>query len=305
MRNCSWFALDKITHKVYTLHLQSYITFCNDHHFLLDPTSDMLSFFVVYMLHFIKPTPVETYLSGICSQLVSFFPSVHDARKSRPVTCCFAGCKKQFNAPTSQKQLLMPDNLLHLKASVGIALCHDDHLFLALTLVGFFGLHRLGKLVWPDDPFLCSSCKLIHRCSVKVIAMSIIYMLPMHKADCYFTSSEVVIERHVDLLNPGAPFLAYLASRDALFSFKLMLFLQHDGSAVFGDLVGDHSLCLGGATFLALLSCPDGHIQASGHWSLEAYCTYILEHPVVFLASLQACHHAFDAPVCVTTSSFF
>ncbi|EKM49355.1 uncharacterized protein PHACADRAFT_106977, partial [Phanerochaete carnosa HHB-10118-sp] len=174
-----------------------------------------------------------------------------------------------------QKRLLMPDDLSHLKASICIALCHDDCLFLALILVGFFSLHRLGELVWPDDPSLYSSCKLIHCHSVKVTATSITYMLPMHKVDCYFTSSEVIIEHRIDRLDLGAPFLAYLAPCNALFSFELVLFLQHDGLvptqgwylsrlwAMVGDSVGGHSLCPGGATFLASLSCPDGHIQAS------------------------------------------
>lgn len=254
------FALDTSTHKAYASHLQSYLTFCDSHRFPLDPTPDTLSFYVVYMSHHIKPTSVETYLSGICSQLESFFPSVRALRKSPIVSRCLAGCKKRFNSPRTRARPLTPDDLLAVKSSTGPAPSHDDLLFVSLTFNGFFGLHRLGELVWPDEVALRSSRKLVRRRSVVISATSFLYNLPAHKADRYFAGSNVVFERRADGLDPGAPFLAYMDSRDRLFPFEPALYLMRDGSvparswylsrlrAVLGDDVGGHSWRPGGTT---------------------------------------------------------
>lgn len=42
-------ALDKSTRTAYNSHLQSYLTFCKLHGFPVDPTSDTISFYIVYM----------------------------------------------------------------------------------------------------------------------------------------------------------------------------------------------------------------------------------------------------------------
>ena len=39
------------------------------HDFALEPTANMLSFYVVYMAHHIKPSSVTQYLSGIINTL--------------------------------------------------------------------------------------------------------------------------------------------------------------------------------------------------------------------------------------------
>ncbi|KAJ3871468.1 hypothetical protein F5051DRAFT_306362, partial [Lentinula edodes] len=58
----------------YTSAVQSYVTFCCTHDFSIDPTTDTLSFYIIYICHFIKPKSVSSYLSGICNQLEVFYP---------------------------------------------------------------------------------------------------------------------------------------------------------------------------------------------------------------------------------------
>ncbi|KAJ3846379.1 hypothetical protein EV368DRAFT_77088 [Lentinula lateritia] len=70
----------------YTSAVQSYVTFCCTHDFSIDPTTDTLSFYIVYIRHFIKPKSVSSYLSGICNQL--------------------EGCRKIHTFIASQKQPL-------------------------------------------------------------------------------------------------------------------------------------------------------------------------------------------------------
>ena len=46
----------------------------------------MLSFFIVYMSHRIKPSSVKFYLSGICTKLEPIWPDVQSIRTSPLVT---------------------------------------------------------------------------------------------------------------------------------------------------------------------------------------------------------------------------
>ena len=60
-----------------------------------------------------------------------------------------------------------------------------------------------------------------------------------------------------------------------------------------GDDVAGHSLCLGGATVLALTSVPIDYIQAHGRWSSDTYCSYIRKYPVMLQMLLYG-QSAFD-----------
>ncbi len=90
----------------YAATLQAYSDFCDLHHFPLCPTTDTLSFFVVYMSHRIKPSSVKSYLSGICVELEPMWPDIHSIRTSPLVTKLLMGCHKLFRTPTSQKRAL-------------------------------------------------------------------------------------------------------------------------------------------------------------------------------------------------------
>jgi hypothetical protein len=76
------YSLDTSTFGSYTSALNSYLTFRNLHHLPADPTSDTLSFFVVFLSSHINPKSVKSYLSGICRQLEPFYPDVRQNRKS-------------------------------------------------------------------------------------------------------------------------------------------------------------------------------------------------------------------------------
>jgi hypothetical protein len=71
--------IDESSAKMYSSHLQSYLTFCKLHDFSIDPTADTLSFYVVFMSHHISPKSVSAYLSGICNTLE---PHSHPSVKS-------------------------------------------------------------------------------------------------------------------------------------------------------------------------------------------------------------------------------
>ncbi|KIJ47457.1 hypothetical protein M422DRAFT_164044 [Sphaerobolus stellatus SS14] len=62
-------SLESSTSAAYKSHLQSYLAFCHNNNLPINPTSNTLSFYVVYMCHHLKPITVSTYLSGICHLL--------------------------------------------------------------------------------------------------------------------------------------------------------------------------------------------------------------------------------------------
>lgn len=184
-------SIDISTAATYTSHLQSYLTFCKIHHMPVEPTVDTLSFFTVYMCHHIRPSSVDSYLSGICNQLEGRFPAVRQARRHYLVAKTLAGCKHMFGQPSSRKDPLEIDHLRDaLRAFPPIS--HDNLLFTILLLCGFFALHRLGELVWPDAVKLRDSRKLIWRASVRWFTSGFGYTLPSSKTDHVFEGSRII-----------------------------------------------------------------------------------------------------------------
>lgn len=134
----------------YSSALNSYLNFCRIHEFPVEPTEDTLSFYVTYMSHHIEPRSVDSYLSGICSELENFFPDVRRTRKAQLVSRMLKGCMRLCSNPIRRKRALTRDDLNLVQSSLPPDPSFDDKLFLTLLLTGFNGLMRLGELVWPD-----------------------------------------------------------------------------------------------------------------------------------------------------------
>lgn len=293
-------AIDISTAVTYTSHLQSYLTFCKLHQRAIIPTVDTLSFYTVYMCHHIKPDSVDSYLSGICNQLEGLFPDVRDIRKHRLVARTLQGCKKMYGVPALRKDPLSMTHLYSLLRAFP-PISYDNILFCLLFICGFFALHRLGELTWPDNTALRDSRKVIKRSSVVFYSTGFGYTLPEHKADRLFEGSKVIISSSnaPPDLDPRFYFNSYLHSRDSRFPMQPALFLTSDGniptrrwfltrldSVLTGNISG-HSMRAGGATHFASLGWPDDRIQALGRWSSEAYRIYIRKNPVVLQALLH------------------
>ncbi|KAJ8519646.1 hypothetical protein ONZ45_g3460 [Pleurotus djamor] len=285
-------ALDTSTHKSYSSALNAYINFCNIHDFPLTPTADTLSFFVVFMSFHIKVSSVDSYLSGICNELEGFFPDVRELRRHRIVKRTLDGCRRRQALGTTRKRALTLDDLSRLIPTPAQHCQHDDILFFALVLTGFFGLLRLGELTWPEDRELRSWDKVIRRTSVSCNDVSFSFTLPGHKADRFFEGNHIIIGTN-STLNP-IPYLAqYLQSRDRLFPCSPALWMKADGSIptrnfvinrfkkFFDKSVAGHSLRAGGATFLAEMGVPHHIIQARGRWASETFQIYIRKNATV------------------------
>src|SRR5882724_5078912 len=301
------YALDISTLHTYNSHLQSFLSFCKLHSLPLDPTLDTLSFFVVFMSHHIKPLSVMQYLSSIINSLEPYFPDVRKHRNHTLVTHTLVGMRKLwgFTGTTRKRALTNDDLVLLLDAFTSSDL--DDLVFLVITFSSFHALLCLSESTQPDSPAKCSFRKIILRHSIKLTSSHFSFVLPTHKANCFFESSSIVIERRSGCLCPMRPFLNYLSAQDKCFPMHAPLWLRSTGKvptyswfiqklkSCLGHDVAGHSMHSGGATTLTLAGTPDDHIQACGCWSSHAYHIYIRKYPVMLHSLLHRCS-AFDTP---------
>ncbi|KDR66779.1 hypothetical protein GALMADRAFT_34352, partial [Galerina marginata CBS 339.88] len=244
------------------------------HHFPVEPTTETLSFFTVFMCFHIKPDSVDTYLSGICQQLEPFFPEVRQNRKSALVKRTLEGCMRIRAIPTNRKHALTIENLCTVVDYYSNSTIHDDLLFVALLLIGFFALMRLGELTNSDTKKLRNPLKVIKRTTVLISEDYFQFFLPGHKADKFFEGNTILLSRksHGNL-NTYHRFALYLASRDKLFPFSSPLWLRSDGTIptrswfihrlrfFFANDIAGQSLRAGGATSLAEMGSPPSLIQ--------------------------------------------
>ncbi|KAH8915218.1 hypothetical protein BT69DRAFT_1200405, partial [Atractiella rhizophila] len=242
------------------------------HKFSLTPSRDTLSFYIVYMSHFVKPSTVKSYLSGIASFIEPYFPEWPAIRHSRLVKLTLAGCFKRFQTPTNRKRPLMESDLIFLFGHLSDS--YDDTLFKCIVAVGWHNLHRAGELVDPDEVSKRDFRKRIKRTSVNIADDTISYMLPAHKGDRTFMGNLCVLQkRDCETLDPTGILKQYLKRRDTEHPYNPELFVKLDGSIptrswfirqlrrFFSSDIAGHSLRSGEATHLAANGVPESIIQ--------------------------------------------
>ena len=185
--------IDKSTLSNYSSALNSYLNFVTLHELPVEPTADTLSLYTVYMCHHINPRSVNTYLSGISQQLESTFPAVKEARNSALVRRTWQGCMRMKGVATIRKRALTTDDLRVVITRYHMSSLHDDLLFLAMLLTGFFALLRLGEMIFPDDTSLRNWKKVTRRNTVKVTTTHYEFFLPGHKADRFFEGNKIIV----------------------------------------------------------------------------------------------------------------
>ena len=205
-------AIDKSTFLTYSSALNSYLAFVHMHQLPVEPTEDTLSFYVIYMSHHINPRSVNSYLSGICQQLEALYPNVCHARKSPMVQRTLKGCLRLKGTPTSRKRALTLDDLGDVINHYQTSTFHDDLLFVAMLVTGFFALMRLGELTFPNNPALRDWRKVIQRSSVVITDDHYEFFLPAHKADRFFEGNKIVVMAKQFCHQPLRHFRKYIAS---------------------------------------------------------------------------------------------
>ena len=296
-------AIDKSTLKSYSSALNSYLNFVRIHDLPVEPTPDTLSFYTVYMCHHIVPDSVSSYLSGLCQQLEPYFPNIRAARHTPLVERTLKGCRRLRGVATKRKRALTFSDLELVVNTLQNSHSHDDLLFIAMLLTGFFALMRLGELSFPNDRQLQNWRKVTKRSSVKLTNDQFEFHLPSHKADPFFEGNHIIVKRQQYCnIDPLSFFHTYLHSRDNLFPLASPLWVTSKGTVptrsffmsrmkrFFDKDVGGQSMRAGGATSLAEHGVPPSLIQFLGRWSSDAFLIYIRKSPVLIQALLYS-HH--------------
>lgn len=271
------------------------------HGFPLNPTPDMLSFYLIFCSFFVKPNTLSIYLLGICSQLESHYPNCHTAQCSFLVIKTLTGVHHHHGTSVNHKDPLMVPDICHLLSLYQDSNDYDNFLFLTQLTLGFNQLLRLAKLCMPDNQQLWDCRKLMMWFEVKTSSQSIHLLLPGHKADKFFQGSKLLVLNNGKDISPYPLLMKYLACQDFLFPYCPELWLRHDGSSPtrswftahlrrhFGNNISGHSMCAGGATILAAARVPNNHIHILGRWSSDVYQLYIQQHSIILLSQLA--HH--------------
>ena len=301
--------IDKSTLSNYSSALNSYLNFVKLHDFPVEPTPETLSFFTVYMSHHINPRSVNTYLSGISQQLETHFPAVKAARNSTLVRRTLQGCMRMKGTATIRKRALTIDDLRLVLDHYRDSSLHDDLLFLAMLLTGFFGLLRLGEMTFPNDASLQNWKKVTHHNTVKLQDSLYEFTLPGHKADRFFEGNRIIIPAERYTLRPLHHFSRYISSRDSLHPVASPLWLTASGTVptrsffiarlrlFFRKDVAGQSMSAGGATALAEHGVSPAIIQASGRWVSEAFLVYIRKNPTLLQGFFWAATGPSSSPV--------
>ena len=210
--------------------------------------------------------------------------------------------------PTNRKQALTLDNLGRVIDRYTSSTDHNELLFLAMILTGFFALMRLGELTFPDDKSIRDWRKITKRSSVKVDHDRYGFHLPHHKADRYFEGNWVIVMAEQFRHNPLIHFKNYLRSCDTLFPVSSPLWLTVDGHVptrsffitrlrtFFDKSIAGQSMRAGGATSLAENGVPPSIIQPLGQWSSSAFLIYIRKSPALIQAMLYSNRHPNNNP---------
>ena len=297
-------AIDTSTLNCYGSALNSYLSFVRLHNLPVEPTPDTLSFFIVFMSHHIEPRSVSSYLSGICQQLEPYFEHVRRSRHSPLVERTMKGCLRLFSSPTVRKRALTLSDLILVLSALAHSTAHDDLLFKAILLTGFFALMRLGELTFPNTRKLRNWRKVTKRSSVIVSADQYEFHLPSHKADQFFEGNRIIVkqEQYEDI-DPLLCFIEYLSSRDRAFPLSSPLWLTSKGTVptrdffisrlnrFFDNDIAGQSMRAGGATSLAEHGVPPSLIQLIGRWSSDAFFIYIRKSPILIQALLYSNAH--------------
>ena len=144
--------VDKSTLSSYGSALNSYLNFVRMHDFPVELTTDTLSFFTVYMCHYINPRSVNTYLSRIMQQLEADFPTIKEAQNSALVHCTLQGCMQMKGRATVCKCTLTTDDL-HLVVNHYRNSTLHDNLAMALAEHGVSPAIIQASGRWASEAF--------------------------------------------------------------------------------------------------------------------------------------------------------
>ena len=214
----------------YSSTTNSCLMFCKIHQLLIDPTPDTLTPYNTFQSHFISPSLVESYLSGICHQLEPFYLDMWKHQGSVLVKWTLRGVWCSRNIAVEWKVLLMVHDLSHVHDWL-VGMSHlDVPLFDTQLNSGFCRLLQLGELVSTDKKKLRDWQKVKMHHTLEWLLLAYAFWLPWHKSDTTFKGNHIMCRQIRGASDPVPIMHQYVKLCDQLFPLHLQLWLQGDGS---------------------------------------------------------------------------
>ncbi|ORY83576.1 hypothetical protein BCR35DRAFT_258712, partial [Leucosporidium creatinivorum] len=239
------------------------------------PSVNSLVLFIAYLSRRLRS--IDKVLSALAFHFKPLMSTWEKVRTHPRVLLALRGSLKLTAVPIKRSPPLLPSHLVSFATSTlaSPSPSHDDILALAIAVIGFGALLRLGEMVEPSHLDDRDPRKYIKRTSAHLVELKEFHFhLPYHKADRSWRGSDVVIvaENSPPAFNLLGVVALYLRSRDRLHPSNPYLFIRADGSLpprswfvdrlrLHAPLVSGHGLRAGGATYLASIGTSASFIK--------------------------------------------
>lgn len=218
------------TKKGYKSALRHWKIFTTTYGFEDCPTAVTLPLYCTFLSQRLSNIPKA--LSSLAFYYKDLVADWENIRSQPVITQIINGHRKTSTHQISRALSILPD---HLRAVVSYALrpsASYDDLLAAAVVIAFGALLRLGECFMPQSKDLQDARQLILRSSVElVVNKSLAFILPYHKADRFFQSSQVLITS--DMSTSDFNFIdlieAYMQARDSAHGIGGYLFVRENG----------------------------------------------------------------------------
>lgn len=286
------------THRGYDSANKSWALFIRTYGFPERPSSFSLRLYAAFLAHRGIKHP-DKFFSALAYKFGGVVRDWESIRSHPDVTRALVGATRANARMAKRSPPLLPEHLvLFLRSTLSRSRSHDDLLALAMAVIGFGALLRLGEMVEPQRLEDRDPRKYIRRDSSRLVGDSEFHFkLPYHKADRMWKGSNVVIldVNSIPDFNFVKLIRLYLASRDRTVPSSPFLFVRSDGSLpprewfiarlrVIAPSVSGHGLRAGGATFLSSIGVSAEVIMRMGRWSSAAWQVYLRSQPALLAA---------------------
>lgn len=211
--------------------VRRFFKYCEARNLDTIPTESSLCHFISEISREIRPSSVNSYLTGIVHFFDNSHPTVREARMSKRVRDTLKGYMRSLSKPSKRENAMTCTDLRI--TSDFFCLSFNDLLFNTILGIGFQGLHRIGELVESDAAALKDDRKLVKRWSLSFNMEDsyATYTLPHSKTDSIFSGTPVVIpgngRKHICAFQT---LLRYTGIRDEAFPTNPFLLLRANGS---------------------------------------------------------------------------
>jgi integrase len=298
------------TSSIYAGIVRRYIEFCATQQIrALPPTTNSVALWMANLASTCVAPTVNNYFAALGHFCRSRGIPWDHIRADHRVVGALKGLRYLKPGATTQKTPLTVPQMKELLGKLNMEK-QDDIVFYTATVVGFFGMFRLGELCHHVDERRAIRRKhIVHQESGTYV------FLPGSKTDQTFRGAWVLLPKLPDELCPSTA-LRYLESK--IENQETPLFTLQSGSQMskawylrklqsllpLACGITGHSLRVGGATWAAQMGFSHDEIKLLGRWSSEAFRVYLKGQPTDHHGQVVYTPRSLSPPFATGLSSF-